>query len=240
MQKKSAAFLLGLTVVGIVGLIGFSVWYLGEIQEGARRRHQIEAAFKETWPIYYTVSGSAEKVFLTIATPNGSEQQYISLPYKSPIYKFKRGKLSYISAQIREGDGDATVSILMGEAGDWRDAIKKRDSCEGRGSIASVSYKVYPVDGLFRPSCALSPTPATGASEVSTTPTLTWSAVSGATSYSIYFGTTATPPLKTTITGTSYTPGTLTKNTTYYWKIVSKNGSGNATGCATWRFKTSL
>ena len=105
------------------------------------------------------------------------------------------------------------------------------------GSASGCSVWSFTTCAL--PGCASNPSPANGATGVSTTPTLTWSAVSGATSYAVYFGTTANPPLKTTVTGTSYTPSTLTKNKTYYWKIIPANGCGSATGCTTWSFKTS-
>lgn len=91
---------------------------------------------------------------------------------------------------------------------------------------------------LSAPTCSESPNPQDGATGVSTTPTLTWSSVSGATSYDVYFGTSSNPPYATNKTTTSYSPGTLNPNTTYYWKIVPKNSCGSATGCQVWSFTT--
>ncbi|MFA5074141.1 MAG: RHS repeat-associated core domain-containing protein, partial [Nitrospirota bacterium] len=72
--------------------------------------------------------------------------------------------------------------------------------------------------------------PASGATGVVVTPTFTWGASSGATSYDVYYGTTSPGTLQTNVTGTSYTPATaLANNTTYYWKIVAKNASGSTT-----------
>jgi hypothetical protein len=79
---------------------------------------------------------------------------------------------------------------------------------------------------------SLAPTlsaPANGASGISQTPTLTWSAVTGATSYDVYFGTSPTPPLVTNTTSTSYSPAALVTGTTYYWRIVGKNDTGSTT-----------
>ncbi|PYT30747.1 MAG: hypothetical protein DMG58_13660, partial [Acidobacteria bacterium] len=87
------------------------------------------------------------------------------------------------------------------------------------------------------PSAPASPSPASGAINVSPAPTLSWSAGSGATSYDVYFGTTSSPSLKGTVTGTSYLPGTLSNDTVYYWKVVAKNASGS-TSSAVWSFKT--
>ncbi len=88
------------------------------------------------------------------------------------------------------------------------------------------------------PSCATNPNPSNGATGVSTTPTLTWSSVSGATSYDVYFGTSSNPPYVTNVGTASYSPGTLNPNTTYYWKIVPKNSCGSASGCSVWSFTT--
>jgi hypothetical protein len=95
------------------------------------------------------------------------------------------------------------------------------------------------------PSCATNPVPANGASAINPcSAIISWTApaISGcnaATSYDIYFGTTAVPPLLANHTGTSYslTFG-LSDNTTYYWKIVPRNGIGTAAGCPTWSFTT--
>jgi len=70
--------------------------------------------------------------------------------------------------------------------------------------------------------------PSNGATGVTTTPTLSWSAASNATSYDVYFGTSTSPGLAGTVTGTSFQPGTLTAGTTYYWRVVGKNSSSSA------------
>lgn len=88
------------------------------------------------------------------------------------------------------------------------------------------------------PSCASNPNPSNGATGTSTSPTLSWSSVSGATSYDVYFGTSSSPPLVTNVSNTQYSPGNLNSNTTYYWKIVPKNSCGSASGCSVWSFTT--
>jgi hypothetical protein len=79
--------------------------------------------------------------------------------------------------------------------------------------------------------------PANGGTGVSRTPSLVWGAAAGATSYQVYLGTTASPALVATVTGTSYQPGTLLAGVTYYWRVVSKNATGSASS-ATWSFTT--
>lgn len=87
------------------------------------------------------------------------------------------------------------------------------------------------------PAAPSSPSPSNGATGVSVTPTLSWTA-SGATNYDVRFGTANPPPQVTTAqTAASFAPGSLAANTTYYWQIVAHNSAGATTG-AVWSFKT--
>jgi hypothetical protein len=91
--------------------------------------------------------------------------------------------------------------------------------------------------GSTLPAEPASPSPAHNASNVSTTPTLSWTAAS-ATAYDVYFGTTNPPPQVTTDQATaSYNPGTLSNSTTYFWMVVAHNGEGSTTG-PVWSFTT--
>jgi RHS repeat-associated protein len=72
--------------------------------------------------------------------------------------------------------------------------------------------------------------PTNGATGVSVTPTLSWTASNGATSYDVYYGTAAPGTLQDNVTGTSYTvPAVLANDTDYYWKVVAKNALGETT-----------
>ncbi len=106
----------------------------------------------------------------------------------------------------------------------------------GRHPYIKVTY----TEPTTPPSCATNISPANGATGVAHQGSLVWSSVPGATSYDVYFGNTATPPLvSTSQTGTSYAiTDCLLPNTTYYWRVVPKNANGSATGCATWSFTT--
>lgn len=90
------------------------------------------------------------------------------------------------------------------------------------------------------PSCATNPTPANGSTGAAHQGDLKWNAAAGATSYDVYFGTVASPPLvSTNQAGTAYTiTDCLLPDTTYYWRVVPKNADGSATGCTTWSFTT--
>src|SRR5208283_4641628 len=81
--------------------------------------------------------------------------------------------------------------------------------------------------------------PANAATGVLLTPTVSWNAASGATSYGVHFGTSSPPALITNTTSTSYSPGTLVAGKTYYWRIVAQNSAGSAAS-AIWSFTTQL
>ncbi|MBI3138302.1 MAG: hypothetical protein HYZ15_06940 [Sphingobacteriales bacterium] len=84
------------------------------------------------------------------------------------------------------------------------------------------------------PGCAAGIAPANNSFVTGTSITLNWSAVSGAASYDIYFGSSPNPTtvITTSVTGTSYNYTIpATPNTTYYWYALPKNASGTATGC---------
>ncbi|MCX6316429.1 MAG: glycoside hydrolase family 18 protein [Bacteroidetes bacterium] len=86
------------------------------------------------------------------------------------------------------------------------------------------------------PGCASNNAPANGAFITTSTVTLSWSAVSGASSYDIYLGASSTPTsVIANATGTSYTYTlpTFASSQTLYWYVQPKNASGGATGCAT-------
>jgi hypothetical protein len=86
------------------------------------------------------------------------------------------------------------------------------------------------------PGQTTSPNPANGATGLSQTQDLYWTAGTGATSHDVYFGTAASPPLVSSgQTATTYDTGTMDSNTTYYWRIDEKNAGGTTTG-AVWSF----
>ncbi len=83
------------------------------------------------------------------------------------------------------------------------------------------------------PGQASNPSPPDGATDVSTNVILSWTGGSGATSYDVYFGTDPTPDageFQGNQAGTSFDPGPLAFDTTYYWRIDSVNSAGTTTG----------
>ncbi len=112
----------------------------------------------------------------------------------------------------------------------WRIAAKNSGG-SNTSSIWSFTTQV------LRTGRARQTSPTNGAGGVLVAPTLVWNASSGATSYDVYFGTAASPPQVTSTAGTSYAPGTLSQQTTYYWRIVAQNSAGSGSS-STWEFTT--
>jgi glucose/arabinose dehydrogenase len=86
------------------------------------------------------------------------------------------------------------------------------------------------------PSQASNPNPANGAMEVDPNADLSWAAFK-ATSHDVFFGTSIPPPFIGNQTDTTFDPGTMVHNSTYYWRIDAVNGWGIATGTV-WGFVT--
>ena len=80
------------------------------------------------------------------------------------------------------------------------------------------------------------PIPTDGASNVGVNTDLKWSAGEGATSYSVYFGTTNPPPFVSDTASTVFEPGTMIIGITYYWRIDSLFQNRPAVQGSTWSF----
>lgn len=87
------------------------------------------------------------------------------------------------------------------------------------------------------PSTPSTPTPTNGATGITLTPTLQWTST-GATTYTVKFGTSSPPPtVATGVASSSYAPSALANSVPYFWQIVAVNGSGSTTG-PIWTFTT--
>ncbi|MBN1788193.1 MAG: CotH kinase family protein [Sedimentisphaerales bacterium] len=90
------------------------------------------------------------------------------------------------------------------------------------------------------PGLATNPDPNNGAINVDRDADLSWTADANATLHDIYFGTNPNPgeaEFKGDQLTTTYDPGTLLPNTTYYWRIDERNAGGTTTGDV-WSFTT--
>ena len=111
--------------------------------------------------------------------------------------------------------------------------------------IDEVEKKKEEISALNNPpNIPSNPSPANGATEQSVNVDLFWtgsdSDAGDTLTYDLYFGSSANPPLLSgNQSTTTYDPGTLSKSSTYYWKVVAKDNNGAFTFGPVWRFETS-
>lgn len=107
--------------------------------------------------------------------------------------------------------------------------------------VDNISVTVAPT---VAPNCATQVSPANAATGVNylNPVTLSWTAPasgSAPASYDVYLGTTPNPTtLLGNVTGTTTTAPGLMASTQYYWRVISKNAAGSATGCSEFSFTT--
>lgn len=114
-----------------------------------------------------------------------------------------------------------------------------RSSGERQSDTIRVDHMFFDagVPNTDPPGPASNPQPASGATGVATNASVAWTAGSNTVSHDVYFGTTIIPPFAGNQGGTSYDPGTLLNDTTYYWRVDEINANGVTAG-ATWSFTT--
>jgi PKD repeat protein len=86
------------------------------------------------------------------------------------------------------------------------------------------------------------PSPLDGSIDVVLTPALSWTGGGDPESdpvvYYVYLGDTMTPPLATSTTQTIFNPLYLKSNTTYYWKVITRDSHNADTEGPLWSFTT--
>jgi len=192
--------------------------------------------------------------FITIPSPpilelpaNGATGELLSITFS---WKASTGATAY-RLQISTSNSftsffldDSTItdtrrqvtSFLNNTTYYWRVGAKNTSGTSEYSGIFSLTTVAA---GLAAPTLS---SPANGATGVSTNPTLSWSAVSGATTYRLQVSTSSgfamTVVDDSTLTATSRQVGPLANNTTYYWRVNAKNAGGTSSFTSTWSFST--
>ena len=179
-------------------------------------------------------------------TPGSSDSGYPEIAIDSKGYTY----VVWNDNQIEVGGPGIYMNYSSDYGNTWLSTNKKIGSVGLNPQITTDSSHLYIVRensdiiftgiALFLP---MYPSPADGATAVSTTPTLSWRGgnlfFDDILTYDVYFGTTSPPPLvSSNQTGTTYIPGMLDYFTTYYWQIVSRDSSGKETTGPIWSFTT--
>ncbi len=136
--------------------------------------------------------------------------------------------------------GTLTPFIVTSSATDG--SLTFKFTSDASANFAGWEAELSCIDPNVAPSCASNLSPADLSTGIFTSPTLTWENGGGlVTGYDVYFGTAsdALVLVSDNQTGTSFDPGSLDLNTTYYWQIIPSNGSLAASGCSINSFTTS-
>ncbi|MFD5368121.1 chitinase [Streptomyces sp. NPDC127103] len=178
------------------------------------------------------------------ATPAGSDNarcsQTVTVKPNSSytLSGWVRGSYVYLGAT---GTGTTDVSTWTGSAPDWQWLATTFTTGASTTSVTIYTHgwygtPAYQADdlSLFGPGgdpvqLPAAPSGLAAGSPTSTTVPLTWSAVSGATSYNVYRGTTKVQ----TVSGTSATVTGLTASTAYTFQVSAVNSAGESAKSAT-------
>lgn len=105
--------------------------------------------------------------------------------------------------------------------------------------ITTFSTVGVPLASADTPAAPSQPYPSGGSSGVTIFVKLHWTGDNQTVAYDVYFGTDSQPPLVTTnLSTTTYAPGKLQNNITYYWQIVAYNAQQESTASPVWMFTT--
>jgi len=131
------------------------------------------------------------------------------------------------------------ISYIWETPGFYQVKVKARDMHGKQGNWSSSLL----VEMMNRaPSQPTSPYPQNGASNIQTNPTLSWMGDDPDGDFvttDVYFGTTNLPAkLVDNQSSSSFHPGTLLYQTTYYWRIISWDSFGGSTSSPVWSFST--
>jgi hypothetical protein len=129
-------------------------------------------------------------------------------------------------------------NLDLGSTYYWKIVVR-----DDKGATVTGPVWQFTTRGNNPPNTPSNPNPANGSTDVPTNKVLSWTGgdPDGDTvRYDVYFGVT-TPPGKVVSnqTGTTYNPGTLNTETTYYWRIVSWDSFAASTAGPVWVFTTS-
>ena len=133
----------------------------------------------------------------------------------------------------------APTALQAGTTYFWRVVSLTNASPVNPSLVAASTTRSFTTGGAVTPPATPSnPSPASGATGVSPTTSLSWAAQAAGTTYNLALGTSNPPPPVTTgLTTSTYSPSTLAQSTTYYWRVTAVNGAGSTTG-PVWSFTT--
>ena len=160
-----------------------------------------------------------------------------------PAFAFDEPGITW-TPQVSQEPNNAfdRIDFVYFSSGDGATALESTE-LDGRNSVTpwpSDHRAVLSRFALAPPMLAdkaSDPSPSNGAANIPTGVALNWLPGSNTLSHNVYFGTVSPGTFRTNQTKTSFSPGTLTRNTTYYWRVDEVKSLGTVTGDV-WSFTT--
>ena len=151
-------------------------------------------------------------------------------------------RLQNTSPAIDAGDNEAVPAGITTDLAGAPRFVDHPNADTGYGTPPIVDMGAYEKGASNQPPYTPNtPRPVFGAIGVSPRTLLSWSGGDpdgDAVSYTVAFGISSPPPdVATNVTTTSYNPGTLNAETTYYWRITATDGTASTVG-PIWSFTT--
>jgi Ice-binding-like/Bacterial Ig-like domain len=137
------------------------------------------------------------------------------------------------------GTSRPITGLAIGTTYYWRVNAK---NVAGTSAYSTRSFTTFTIVPALQPPTLVAP--ANAAVNISTSPTLSWNASTGATTYRLQVDTSGvfanTVFDDSTLTGLSQPVASLTNGKTYYWRVNAKNSAGTSAYSTTWHFTVAV
>ncbi|MEP4049863.1 MAG: putative Ig domain-containing protein [Luteolibacter sp.] len=160
------------------------------------------------------------------------------------VFAYSTDDLNYIDmvtvTKTADDDTAQYYALPSGTSGTVYVRLIDADRAGGNTQLDSISIDqllIIAEESTVAPSIATAPSPADAAIDVDVNALLSWTAGHQSGSHDVYFGTSTSPAFQGNQSDTSFDPGVLADNTTYYWAVDEVNNSGTTPGNL-WSFTT--
>jgi hypothetical protein len=189
-----------------------------------------EGTFQVTFANYRDVAVSGDVTLNIQASEGGFTEELTPQPITVVASSTETATFNWTPTGVATGDYNAVAAVAVD------------------GQDYGPTSRAFTVGGS-PPNTPSNPYPANHATGVSVSADLSWTGgdpdAGDTVTYDVYFGTSATPPLKETIgpypatqSSLTYDPGTLSDNTKYYWQIIATDNHAASTVGPVWDFTT--
>ncbi len=216
------------TGVGVFGL--FPSISIAKSHTGNFTRGQQGAAYRLTVSNATGVSPTTGVVTVTEIVPTGLTLASMSGTGWTCV---SNGNTCSRSDTLAANSSYPAITVMVNIAANAPASVTNIASVVGGGDSTATNKTAQDVtdvvtQSVLPPATPILSSPANGATGVLLRPSLNWDVSSGTTSYDVYFGTSATPPLVTNVSATVYSPGMVAAGATYHWQIVARNSKSSA------------